>query len=196
MRVLAIETMHRLCSDAKFIRSVWQPSMPWQPTLIPLAPLAHASSPSSYPLSSAWPSHLHNHHSLDSATERWCRQQARRCRTSLGSWAQMLAGRRANCNSESVMVRLPDQHSADRLPTFSCHFFTLLHQSARQGGCTVHRSSRMYTHISSECNSFISLSRPRGVYLPSLQHLAVQKRPACSTEPVRAPDPPNATTLP
>src|SRR6266576_405571 len=67
-------------------------TMPWQPTVTPAAPLAHASSPSSYPPSclvisrptllgvfaqmrgvgipaSYSQSHLHSHHSLDSVTE-------------------------------------------------------------------------------------------------------------------------------
>src|SRR6266576_4473755 len=68
-------------------------TMPWQPTVTPAAPLANASSPSSYPPSclvasrptllgvsapqmrgvgipaSDSQSHLHSHHSLDSVTD-------------------------------------------------------------------------------------------------------------------------------
>ena len=112
----------------------------------------------------------------------------------LDDWHKAGWPKRANCSNESVMVRLPYQQSADRLPTFPVVFFSLL--ASISSTRWMHSSSRMYTHIS-ECNSFISLSDGLAVYtFPLYNTLAVQKRLACSTEPVRAPNPSNATTLP
>jgi hypothetical protein len=67
------------------------------------------------------------------------------------------------------MVRLPDQRSADRLPTFSCHCPLLLATvSSRQGRCAAHPRGM---HISPwRAVPLITFRRPRGVYLPYLQH--------------------------
>ncbi|KAI0272207.1 hypothetical protein BGY98DRAFT_936696 [Russula aff. rugulosa BPL654] len=58
MWVLAMEIMRGLCSDSEFTRSIWQHYDTWQPTVAPAAPLAHASSPPSYPPSSSWSPHV------------------------------------------------------------------------------------------------------------------------------------------
>jgi hypothetical protein len=53
--------MCRLCSDAPMPSSravSASVTMPWQPTVAPAAPLAHASSPPSYPPSGSWSTHV------------------------------------------------------------------------------------------------------------------------------------------
>ena len=74
----------------------------------------------------------------------------------------------ANCSSEST-VRLPDQHSADRLPTFSRHFLlsvsiNLLDKADAPLIPDVHTCLLGVQFV------YLTLRRPRGVYLPSLQH--------------------------
>ena len=154
-------------------------TMPWQP----VAPISHASSPSSYPPSSTWSphvlscsaslhrmrgvgvhasdsqSHLHGHHILDSAAEMWRRLPARRCRMALGTIG---AEAGLSVKTESGMVRLP----INVLPTSHQHFpvivFFLLASisSTRQ----MRHSSQKGTYISLACNaSSRSLTASRGI---------------------------------
>jgi hypothetical protein len=86
------------------------------------------------------------------------------------------------------MVRLPDQRSADMLPTFfPVIVFSLfaLTSSTRR----IHRSSREYTYsITLGVKVLVSLSDGlAGNAFPLYNTLAVRKRPAGSNEPVCAP---------
>ena len=75
----------------------------------------------------------------------------------------------ANCGNESVMVRLPNQHSADRLPTLSRHF--LLSVSIDQlDKADARLIPDVHTYHLGVQFVYLTLRRPRGVYLPSLQH--------------------------
>jgi hypothetical protein len=93
------------------------------------------------------------------------------------------------------MVRLPDQRSADRVPTYSCYCPLLLATvSSRQGRCAAHPGGM---HISLGVKCLLSLSDGLAEYtFPLYNTLAVQKPPVGSTEPVRAPGPLDPTTLP
>ena len=117
--------------------------------------------------------------------------------TAMSNVVWMIGTRPAGLSVQTaaVMVRLPNQHSADRLPTLSRHFlFSVSIDQLDEADAPL--ITDVHT-VSLECNSFISPSDGLAVYtFPLYNTLAVQKRLACSTEPVRAPNPSNATTLP
>jgi hypothetical protein len=101
------------------------------------------------------------------------------------------------------MVRPPDQRSADRLPTFPVTVFFLLasinstRQMRRPLPFATFRSYPGDVLISPwRAISRLSPQRPRGVYLPSLQHPRGPKTTRGFTEPVRAPGPLGPTALP
>ena len=92
-----------------------------------------------------------------------------------------------NYSNESMMVRLSDQCSADRLLTLTVILLASISSTRR-----VHHSSQMHTYAVSPRVEFLA-SLPDGLVgytLPFCNTLAAQKPPAGSTEPVHAPIPP------
>ncbi|KAI0272213.1 hypothetical protein BGY98DRAFT_1099870 [Russula aff. rugulosa BPL654] len=59
MWVLAMEIMRGLVAIPSSRTVSGSITIPWQPTVAPAAPLAHVSSPPSYPPSSSWSPHVH-----------------------------------------------------------------------------------------------------------------------------------------
>ena len=107
-------------------------------------------------------SHLHSHYSLDSGAENSgdcgdvCQHGGVERR-----WDDWHRGR-----PEREMVRLPDQRSADRPPTFSCLLSVCIYQLDMA-------EAPLISDVS--WSAILTLQRPRGVYLPPLQHPRVQK---------------------
>jgi hypothetical protein len=168
--------------------------MPWQPTVHPAAPLAHASSPGAHPPSSAWSphvprclaflrrctvgvpandsqSHLLSHHSLDSVPETVVTAASATVSNIVG-----MIGTVAGLSVQTATMKVRWYVSPiDVLPT-SCQpfpvtvfFLSVSISSTRQ----MRRSSwrRTYPSISPwRAMPCLTLRRPRGVYLPSLQH--------------------------
>ncbi|KAI0272026.1 hypothetical protein BGY98DRAFT_179246 [Russula aff. rugulosa BPL654] len=119
-------------------------TMPWQPTLIPTTPLVQCLH-SSYPPSSGH-------------------------RTFIATTARTSSRRdgRNGCKHGDVERRLDDWHKAGWPKRANCNNESVMHRSARQGGCKLIPDVHTY-HLGVQF-VYLTLRRLRGVYLPSLQH--------------------------
>jgi hypothetical protein len=182
--------------------------MPWQPTVTPAAPLAHASSPHSYPPSRSWlphallgiyaqthaagvsasdsQSYLHSYQSLDSVAEMVARAVGATVLNVVGmisteAGLSVEAAEKCNGASPRSMVCRQATNLFLSLSSF-CY-----HQSARQlqGRYTAHPRG---VHISPwRAMPRLTLRWPCGVYstFPLCNTLAVQKPSSNSTVPTR-----------
>ena len=105
------------------------------------------------------------------------------------------AGQRANCGNESPMVRLPDQHSADGLPTFyrPCLVSVSIDHLDNTDALLILDAYMYLLGV----QSLVSLSDGPTRYTFSTTHLQTKNHPQVQPSPCvhRACGPPNSTNV-
>ena len=105
------------------------------------------------------------------------------------------AGQRANCSNESPMVRLPDQHSADGLPTFYRPYLVSVSVDHLDNtDAPLIPDAYMYLL---GVQSLVSLSDGPARYTSSTTHSRSKNHPQVQPSPCvhRACGPPNSTNV-